>query len=143
MSELIQKSSENFDAIDKLIEQNLKAPVIHCAYYSSLQLIIHYSYEYSKLTEEEALREVKSKGSHLFYLNIYVKEIRKINARNASQFYKFFTNFKRKRTEADYYNTQIFESDLKQAKKFAQVIREFIRLIHDEGKCENIYNIKA
>lgn len=139
MSIISQKSDENFQAIGLLIENNLKAPVIHCAYYSCLQKVIHYTYEYSNITEEQIEKGANGQGSHNFYLNTFVKEIRKLDSRNAAQFHKFFSNFKRKRTEADYHKIEILEDDLIHAKENAEKIRKFLKLIDNEGKCENVY----
>ena len=90
------KSEENFQAINLLIESKLSTPVIHCAYYSALQLVIHYFYEYCGISEEQANIETIKMGSHNYYLNKFVNEIKKLHQDNAHIFYVFFSNFKRK-----------------------------------------------
>nr|WP_320021715.1 hypothetical protein [uncultured Draconibacterium sp.] len=141
MSIIAQKSEENYNAIDVLIKEDFKAPVVHCAYYSCLQLMIHQVYFYTGMTEEEVVKETQGQGSHNFYLSTFVAEIRKLNSRNAAIFYKFFGNFKRKRTEADYHNIEILERDVLEAKEYAEKIRIFLNLIENDGKCENILNL--
>lgn len=142
MSYLLKKSDENFSAIDILIASKLYNPVIHCAYYSSLQLIIHYTYEYCGISEEQAQNDINYEGnSHAYFLTNFVNEIEKINRTNASKFYKYFNQFKRKRIEADYYNIELLEVDSNKAKECAKKIRTFLTLICDEGKCENIHLI--
>jgi hypothetical protein len=138
---ILQKSSENFDAVDLLMVNKLNAPVIHCAYYSSLQLIIHFVYEYCSLTREQIDAGTNNSGSHNFYLNACVSEIKSLNARNATLFYSYFSQFKRKRHEADYDDKIMLDQDLGRAKESAIKIRKFIKLIEDEGRCENIHNI--
>jgi hypothetical protein len=139
VSILSQKSKENFEAIDILIEHNLKAPVVHCAYYSCLQLLMHFVHRYSSHTEDELKKETQGKGSHNYYISIYYNEIKGLNPKNVHAFYKYFTKFKRKRTEADYYNIEITESDLKRAKDNAIKIHKFLELVENEGRCENIH----
>jgi len=142
LSIIKNKSLENFTAIDILNSSNLYSPGIHCAYYSSLQLLIHYFYEYCNFTEEEVDEEIRIKGgSHNFYLSKFVDEIRKLNAVNASKFYSYFSSFKRKRNEADYKNIEITPDNLMEAKKKAEKIRKFLNNICVNGKCENIHYI--
>ena len=136
-----KKSDENFQAIDLLLQENLFSPVIHCSYYSCLQLIIHFVYEYCEVTEEQILEETKDKGSHNFYLNKYVSEIKRINSRNAVLFYQYISKFKRKRTESDYQLEEVAKEDSIKAKETAKKIRKFIELIDNEGRCENIHNL--
>jgi ankyrin repeat protein len=137
VSVLKKKSEENLQAIDILISSKLKAPVIHCAYYSSLQLVIHYFYEYCGITEEEVKFETSNGGSHNYYLNKLVNEITILNKSNALAFHKYFSNFKRKRNDADYSNNEISESDLALAKEKALNIKKFFIQI-EHGKCEDI-----
>jgi hypothetical protein len=138
---ILQKSSENFDAVDLLMDNNINAPVIHCAYYSSLQLIIHFVYNYCSLTGQQIDAGTSKNGSHNFFINTCVTEIRRIDSRNASLFYIYFSQFKRKRREADYDETIMSEQELIGAKERVVKIRKFIKLIEDEGRCENIHNI--
>jgi len=134
------KSEQNFTAIDILQNEGLFTSGVHCAYYSSLQLLIHYCYEYCGFSEEEAIIEMdkSQKGSHVFYLSKYVNEIKKIDKRKATEFYDFFTRFKRKRTLADYKNIEIFESDLVKAKEAAIKIKMFLNNINENGDSTSI-----
>ena len=139
MSILEKKSNENYLAIATLMNNQIHAPVVHCAYYSSFQLMMHYTYSYSKKTEEQIEKKANNQGSHNYYLSLYTEEIKKIDSRNALQFYKYFSNFKRKRTEADYQNIEISEKDSLRAKDCADKIRKFLKLIDDEGTSKNIH----
>jgi len=142
VSILEKKSIENFQAIDLLINGKLNAPVIHCAYYSSLQLLIHNFYKYTGISEAQAISNIKANGkSHQYFLNMYVEEIKTLDSRNASKFLNFFNSFKRKRNESDYNNIDINDSDSKEAKVCAEKIKIFLNKVSNEGKCENIYNI--
>lgn len=143
MSILKKKSSDNFQAIDLLSSGKLYSPGIHCAYYSSLQLVIYFFYEYTGITEKQANVDMKSNktGSHTYYLKELVTQIERSNSKNAIAFYKYFNVFKRKRTESDYYNIEITEENLKEAKKRAEKINEFLINTFENGKCENVYFI--
>lgn len=138
---ILQKSGENFDAVDLLMNNKLNAPVIHCAYYSSLQLIMHFVYNYCGLSKEQINEGTNHSGSHNFYINACVIEIRSLDSRNASIFYNYFSQFKRKRHEADYEDKLMSDLEIVSAKESVVKIRKFIKLIEDEGRCENIHNI--
>lgn len=140
---ILQKSGENFDAVDLLLHNKINAPVIHCAYYSSLQLIIHFVYKYCGLSKKQIYDGTNHSGSHNFFINACVVEIRNLDSRNASIFYSYFSQFKRKRHEADYEDKLITEQELIIAKERVTKIRKFIKIIEDEGRCENIHNITA
>jgi len=140
LSILLNKSSENFQAIDLLDSSKLYTPGVHCAYYSALQLVIHYFYVYCGISEAEVKRDIQGGGnSHNYYLNKLVEEIKELDVRNAAQFYRFFSIFKRKRNEADYHNIKIGEVELMEAKEKAKKVKIFLIKACDEGKCEDIY----
>lgn len=142
MSYLLQKSDENFQAIDLLIAGKLFAPVIHCAYYSSLQLIICSFYKYTGISEDDAQKDIGEGGnSHNYFLNKFVDELKKLDSSNAAKFHQYFSSFKRKRVIADYYNAEIAEGDIKKAKECATKIKSFLKKVNDDGKCENIHCI--
>ena len=143
MSYLRIKSNENYKAINLLDRAELYAPGLHCAYYSSLQLLIHFFYVYCPYNEEQAKDEIKNSkiGTHTFYLSKFTEELRGLNESNAAKFYKFFNNLKRKRVEADYYDININSSDLLSAKNKTEKIRAFLNIIHDYGECKNIHTI--
>lgn len=140
---LEKKSLDNQKAIDLLIEQELYTPAVHCAYYSSLQLLIHYTIKYTGLSEDEISKEANGPGSHNFYLNKYYMEIRRLDHRNASQFLNFVNKFKRKRTEADYTKTEIGLRDSIIAKECNLKIHKFVKAIDNEGECKNIFLLEA
>ena len=141
MSVLKDKSEENFQAIDILISSKLKAPVIHCAYYSSLQLVIHYFNIHCNVSQEEIQSGVNSEGSHNFYLNNFVTELKGLDRRNAVIFYTYFNQFKNKRKTADYSNIEISDDDLKEARDRAKKIKKFLKLVDENGECKNIHII--
>jgi ankyrin repeat protein len=141
VSVLRNKSDENFKAINILIDSKLNTPVIHCAYYSSLQLIIDFLHEYSNFSEEASLQEGYQEQTHNFYLNKAVLELKNISKTNAGRFHKYFSAFKRKRKDADYTNIEILEKDALRAKESANKIRTFFNFVTKDGKCENIYII--
>ncbi len=138
---ILQKSGENFKAVDLLLLENLSTPVIHCAYYSSLQLIIHFVYNYCNLSEQQIRQRTNQNSSHTFYIGECVKEIKRLDSRNAVLFYKYFTIFKKIRTDSDYDNAAIVASNSIKAKEKVIKIRKFFKLIEDEGKCKNIHYI--
>ena len=142
MSILKEKSEENFQAVGLLSASKLYTPGIHCAYYSSFQLIIHYFHEISSKSYDEVASETSLKGTgvHAYYLSEFVKEISVLNQKNATLFYKYFNQFKRKRNNADYKPVPIGVDDLEGATMDAKNIRAFLKMTCDEGKCEDIYS---
>lgn len=138
---LLQKSKENRDAINVLKSNSLTAPIVHCAYYSSLQLLKHYAHEYSGKSFEEIESESKDKSSHNFILNLFVGEIRKLDNRNAAEFYRYFSVFKRLRKEVDYDNAEILPEHAIEAEERADKISKFIKKIVENGECKNIRTI--
>jgi hypothetical protein len=133
------KSEENLKATELLINAKLNVPVVHCAYYSSLQLIINFVYEYCDSSEEEIINGSKNEGSHNFFINKVTSELKNINSEHALNFNKFINSFKRKRNEADYLNVNISEEHAIAAKERAEKVKKFFKIVCDDGKCQNIF----
>jgi uncharacterized protein (UPF0332 family) len=140
---ILDKSEQNLRATSILCEKKLFAPAVHAAYYSSLQLIIHYVYTYCGLSEETVKSETRKEGSHNYFINNYVSEIKSLNRVNAYQFHQYFNRLKRKRVDSDYHQYVVTEKDSLEAKKSAERIKKFTDIIDRDGKCENIHIIST
>lgn len=140
---ILNKSEQNLKAASILCDKKLFAPAVHAAYYSSLQLVIHYAYIYCGLSEETVKKETRKVGSHNFFINNYVSEIERLNKINAFNFHQYINRFKKKRVDSDYHQYVVTENDSLEAKKSAIRIKKFTDLVDQDGKCENIHIISA
>jgi len=135
------KSEENFKAIDILIASKTYSVAVHCAYYSSLQLVMHYVLSYAVKSEdkEEFINNVKKgASSHITYINSLTDEVKRIDRTAAADIYKALNSFKAKRNSADYDLNEIKEDDAKKSHDFAKQINSFLINFFNNGKITNI-----
>lgn len=143
MSVIKTKSDDNYKSIELLSTAKLYTSGVHCAYYSSLQLIIHYFYEYTGINIETALSDIsqnRSGGSHVYYANKLTEQLKKLNAKNASKFIVCFNKIKKQRVTADYsLDRKIYERDLELAYTRTKEIRKYLKDC-ENGKSNGTYN---
>ena len=108
MSHLKNKSELSKAAADLLQRNSFYPSVIHCAYYSCIQLMKHILIATLGKTEAEIAAEVRSspKGSHEIMINNINKHL-KSNSKDWRTFNSKITQLKRLRVDADYGNIQI------------------------------------
>ena len=141
MDILIEKSKDNFDAIQILEASKHYTPIIHCAYYSSLQLVMYYFYEYVENDREKIKNNISytKTSSHSYFINGLTTEIKKINRPLSIKIYKALNNFKKKRNDADYSEIIISESDAYKARDIAKSINKCLKKLFENGKCEGFF----
>jgi len=135
------KSDENFKAIDILIASKTYSVAVHCAYYSSLQLVMHYVLSYAVKSEDidEFINNTKNGvSSHNTYINKIMNEVKRVDAKAGVDIYKALNSFKAKRNSADYELNEIKEEDAKKSHDFAKQINNFLINFFNDGKITNI-----
>lgn len=108
MGHLKNKSELNLGAAELLHEQSFYPPVVHCAYYSCIQMMKHIWLNKIGKTEEQLkdLCSDNNQGSHEVIINqlkIYIKS-RSLNDRD---FNNDILQLKRLRVKSDYNNESI------------------------------------
>ena len=108
MSQLKNKSELNRAAADFLQKQNYFPSVIHCTYYSCVQLMKHILIFTLGKTEAEISHEIRNSnsGSHEVMIN-NINDHLKNNNKDWKTFNTNINQLKRLRVIADYENTQI------------------------------------
>ena len=108
MSQLKNKSELNRAAADLLQQSSFYPSVIHCAYYSCIQLMKHILIVTLGKTEAEIAAEVRSSpnGSHEIMIN-NINDHLKANLKDWRTFNSKITQLKRLRVAADYENVPI------------------------------------
>ena len=114
MSQLKAKSGISRSAADILMANHHYPPVIHCAYYSCIQLIKHILLYNLKLSETDLYNEQKalrSKQSNSLVLNVYLINKITTELKNNKKDWKAFNSsimqLKKLRVAADYEDTMI------------------------------------
>lgn len=104
MSLLSQKSLINYDSAGRLQQFTNYCSVVHCAYYSSVQLMRHILL--NKIGKSEA--DIKSEtaaingGSHVYMINETFNYLKLKNNKELIVFFNKINSLKKLRIEADY-----------------------------------------
>jgi uncharacterized protein (UPF0332 family) len=108
MEHLKNKSEMNLSAAEFLHKNNFYSSVIHCAYYSCVQLMKHIWLNSMEKSEDDLrkLNVIANKGSHEVLIN-QMKGFIKNKSQNERQYYKDIIALKRLRVNADYNNISI------------------------------------
>lgn len=121
---LIEKSDENFEAAKNLKEFELYSSCIHCAYYSSFELVLHILFNI--YSESEELNFEEKLISHNVRINsIRQKLYKKVeDKKEVIDFSNKIRDLKLLRKKADYEQIKIFNEDSKKAIRFASYINK-------------------
>jgi hypothetical protein len=108
LSHLTNKSEINKAAAELLQEKSYYPSVVHCAYYSCIQLMKHILLFTLNKTETEIANEVRNSGEglHEIMINTINGQLRS-NNKNWKTFNSSINQLKRLRVNADYENIQI------------------------------------
>ncbi len=134
MGILLDKSNNNLQASEILIKNNLHSSSVHCAYYSSVQMMIHlllnkFGFTQDKL-EEEAKKE--NKGSHIFAKNYLHQKMKDKGIRfDATIFYRTVGELKNKREKADYQEENIEIDFSQEAVKQANEVNKILKKVFE------------
>jgi acetylglutamate synthase len=113
---LLIKSNDNFEVAQFLHSEQYFCSSVHCAYYSSYQLILFVIDEYLDFEDKDfSSKDLNDAGSHNICINTIKNKIRKIDR---DLFYQFSANIrelKEFRKNADYKKTVILIGDSKKA----------------------------
>ena len=119
MNFLKNKSEINFEAAELLHQNYLYPAVVHCSYYSCVQLMKHIYLFKIKKTEDNLIQETRrsrDKSSH----NTLISEIHKfteklsLDKEDRFYFYKKISSLKNLRNKADYEDIEV---DIEKSKK--------------------------
>ena len=128
MTKLKQKSEFNFDAAKVLIDNNLYAPSVHCAYYSCFQLMKFALKDFCGIEYIELRRRIglSQQNTHSFVIKELGNEIIKNDRHTYNEFSRKIKDLKTFRTDSDYENTEIISDQGQKAYKLAGEIRSLL-----------------
>ena len=128
MSYILDKSKQNRYAALKLYDTEKKyAPSIHCAYYSSIQLMIHVLLE-NGYTEQKISEDTKKESSHLYYIK-ETEALLKVKSLGDIKNFSEIKNLKAYRTKSDYRNIEISSDDCDKAIKIADKVNGILNRV--------------
>jgi uncharacterized protein (UPF0332 family) len=116
MSILKTKSDENIDASNKLIKSKLFPSSVHCAYYASVQLMLHILRSHFGKTELqirlEGINGSKTFGGyHKWLQNLIFTEFTNLNSIDAAKFNSNIKTLSAVRVKADYDDQIIIDTE--------------------------------
>lgn len=141
MSKLKQKSEFNFDAGNKLINEHLYAPSVHCLYYSCFQLMkviikefdgIEYNEFANKAREKAEAKNTQIEGSHEFVINAINKHVFNFDKNEYRNISSAIKKLKKLRVQSDYDNVEIITDEANEAKEKAIHIRTKLKKIFNQ-----------
>jgi uncharacterized protein (UPF0332 family) len=108
-SVLLNKSDFNFESANILQKQSKYCSVVHCAYYSSIQLMKYLLLYKAGKTDAMIIQErsVTGEGSHEYMINTISKFLKDNKHPDAVIFFKGINDLKKMRVKADYEEIQI------------------------------------
>ena len=122
------KSEQNLTVAKLLHEQSYYSTVVHCAYYSCIQLMRHI-FMVTMGRELKALQDLQKKqekGSHEVLIN-EIREFIKSKENDEKNYRNKIGTLKRLRVEADYDDILIDEAKSKQAKQLCIEVQTILR----------------
>ena len=131
MSELIKKSLSNYNAAEILIEKKNYSPSIHCAYYSSLQIILFlinsklsktWKNYYKDSKDAATALKQQNESIHNLYISFIKQDISKTDINTQRKFSTDIGILKKYRNNSDYTEFEIKDTIAEQSIKLAQNI---------------------
>jgi hypothetical protein len=128
MSNLTNKSDINKAAADLLQKNSFYPAVVHCSYYSCIQLMKHILLFTLNKTENELQAEVRNSlnGSHEVIINNIMIHLRS-NNKDWRTFSNNINQLKRLRVTADYENIQIDSTIGSDSINFADIVHKLLK----------------
>lgn len=128
MSALLNKSNDNYTAMQLLSEKKLYASATHCAYYRCLQFMKHILLNGISATVANdylILAAQKKMGSHFLIINQIKMKINRVSYRDFSN---LIYQLKELREEAEYDDTVCIVDSYNKAKSKSDKIMEDLKL---------------
>lgn len=132
MAQLLRKSTLNLKASSLLISNKIFDSSTHCAYYSSVQLMLHilrseFGKSESDVEKESEKGSKNEKGFYNWLINFYMRELMTKDFMLTRDFNKFVVTLKSGRIKADYKNVEISESVATQNLDLARQINQLLQ----------------
>lgn len=109
---LLKKSNNNSVAADLLVKEEHFCSSVHCAYYSSYQLMVHIILNVLGIDSVDYKNDVNNNmSSHNITFNKIRSELIKRNNAIVTEFSDNYRKLKKNRINADYYEILILERD--------------------------------
>lgn len=124
MTWLKNKSEENINSADILVNNKLYAASIHCYYYACLQLIKYVLCH--KLSVDYQEQDNAKSDSHIFVIVKLYKILKRKNTKYANEFDRNINDLKYARVRADYKNVEIIEEEAIKANTKSKYIIDLI-----------------
>ena len=136
MSYLKEKSEFNADAAKLLINEDLFAPSVHCAYYSVFQLLKHLYTKEKNITFDQLSQKIASdrKNTHQYLIDEFCLHLQTVRNENFDKHLiralkRKIKDLKQFRTQSDYDDIQIDILKSNQAiQKSEEIIQELKRI---------------
>lgn len=131
MSELVKKALSNFSAAELLIEKKNYSPSIHCAYYSSLQIILFLIKSKLSKTWKNYYKDSKdaaialkqpNESIHNLYISFIKQDINKTDVNTQRKFSTDIGILKKYRNNSDYTEIEIKDKIADQSIQLAKNI---------------------
>ena len=128
MSFLLSKSEQNKQAFFYLIDKDVRAASVHCAYYSCIQKIIYILQEYYTEEYKKGLEALKGGhgNKHRFYIEEVASRLSK-DIRKNRDFRKLLVELRNLRIEADYHDTEVTDERINIVKSYFEEIQKEMR----------------
>lgn len=126
MSVLKDKSIENIETVDILINNGKYTPSVHCAYYSCLQLSKHILNHFCSIDYATQENEGNSKGSHNYIINTTAEKLQLKGAR-FSDYHLNIGKLKMLRIRSDYSTSIISQKEASKAKGCAESVLDILK----------------
>lgn len=137
MSNWLTKSEFNFSSAEILHDKHHHyCSVVHCAYYSSVQLMLHILHVKINKTEQQARADAQKtkvsandpdKGSHEIIISEVAGYLRNVNNKEFPMFNNNIGKLKQLRHKADYKNEAIIDKESKGSIETAREINKILR----------------
>lgn len=130
MSNLENKSKLNIYAAQKLIEDNVYPPSVHCSYYSCIQLLKFKMNDFFGITYEQLATDIScsGKGTHQYLISYVTKEIKENISKDSSRdFSRSIKDLKHFREKSDYEDIEIKQEEGEKAYRIAEYLLDLIK----------------
>lgn len=128
--QLAQKSAFNIQAAEKLIQNNLFAPSVHCSYYGCFQSMKRVFPEYFKIDYKNLDKLIASgkDNEHSYIIKEISTEIKKhLGATEHTEFNRKIKDLKTFRVKSDYKNEEILVNHAQESLKKSKELIEFLK----------------
>lgn len=131
MSALTNKSDINYSSAEILQQKSHYCSTVHCAYYSSVQLMKHILLNNIGKSESQIKTESKGTngGSHIYMIAEVFAYLIKINNKESNMFNTNIVSLKKLRERADYFDVNIDSATGKSSITLAESINKILKKV--------------